>query len=137
PQDAGVHITGGNAIARSGSTATVLATYASPSVSAIIGHALRESDNFQAEQLLSVEGWSPVTSTARAAGAGGSATDGSGLSMRDRRSANDEVALLGYAHTSSAASLLQQSLPVACRSGTLKKEMCHTVAAGQVFAKTG
>lgn len=136
-KDAGVTVAGGNVVARSGSTTTVLATYKSPAVAAIIGHALRYSDNFQAEQLLAVEGWAPVSAQARAAGAGGTTTDGSGLSLRDRRSASDEVALLEYAHQSSAAALLQQSLPIACKTGTLRHEMCNTVAAGVVWAKTG
>jgi D-alanyl-D-alanine carboxypeptidase/D-alanyl-D-alanine-endopeptidase (penicillin-binding protein 4) len=103
----------------------------------IISHTLRWSDNFMAEQMLSIEGMSAVAATAGAAGASGSATDGSGLSLSDRRTAHGEVALLKAAHNGPAAAALLASLPVACSTGTLEHEMCHTSAAGKVFAKTG
>jgi D-alanyl-D-alanine carboxypeptidase/D-alanyl-D-alanine-endopeptidase (penicillin-binding protein 4) len=135
---AGVAIAGGSIVQRSGNADVVLATYTSPTLTAIIQHALRYSDNFQAEQMLSILGsQTPVNQVATAAGAGGSATDGSGLSLRDRRSARDVVALLEYAAGGSAAALLKAGLPIACQTGTLQHEMCHTVAAGKVFAKTG
>jgi D-alanyl-D-alanine carboxypeptidase len=134
---AGVHIDGGNASARSASVATVLAQHGSGTVADIVRHTLRQSDNFAAEQVLSMEGWTPINNVVAAAGSGGSATDGSGLSLRDRRSAAGEVALLEYAHTSAVAALLLRSLPVGCQSGTLKDEFCNTIGAGQVFAKTG
>jgi len=135
---AGVHVVGGNVVARSGSTATVFAQHSSATLGATVAHTLRWSDNFYAEQLLNVGGGlAPVVSAASAAGAGGSATDGSGLSLRDRRTARGEVALLHAAGRGPAAASLLASLPVACKSGTLLHEMCNTSAAGKVFAKTG
>ncbi|MDQ1724724.1 MAG: hypothetical protein QOG52_1752 [Frankiaceae bacterium] len=134
---AGVHIVGGNAAARNPAMPTVLARYSSAVMADIVRHTLRQSDNFAAEQMLSMQGWTPINDVVTAAHSGGTATDGSGLSLRDRRTAAGEVALLEYAHSSSAASLLVRALPVACRSGTLKDEFCNTVAAGAVFAKTG
>jgi D-alanyl-D-alanine carboxypeptidase/D-alanyl-D-alanine-endopeptidase (penicillin-binding protein 4) len=134
---AGVHIAGGDVIARTGNTATTLATHSSATLRTIISHTLRWSDNFMAEQMLSIEGMSAVAATAGAAGASGSATDGSGLSLSDRRTAHGEVALLKAAHNGPAAAALLASLPVACSTGTLEHEMCHTSAAGKVFAKTG
>jgi D-alanyl-D-alanine carboxypeptidase/D-alanyl-D-alanine-endopeptidase (penicillin-binding protein 4) len=134
---AGVRVSGGNAVVRGATVPTVLARHSSASLAGMIGHTLRASDNFFAEQMLNLEGMARVNAVASDAGADGSATDGSGLSLRDRRSAAGEVAQLEYAHSSSAADLLLGSLPVACRSGTLKDEMCKTVAAGKVFAKTG
>lgn len=135
---AGVRIAGASVIARVGSTTTVFAAHSSPTIASIVGSTLRWSINFNAEQLLSIQGgMSPVVATATAAGAGGSATDGSGLSLRDRRTAHGEVALLRAAHAGPAGARLTASLPVACRSGTLEHEMCGTSAAGAVFAKTG
>jgi serine-type D-Ala-D-Ala carboxypeptidase/endopeptidase (penicillin-binding protein 4) len=135
--NAGVRVVGANAAARSASVATVLAQHASGTVADVVRRTLRQSDNFAAEQMLSMQGWTPINNVVAAAGSGGTATDGSGLSLRDRRSAAGEVALLEYAHTSPAAGLLLRALPVACRSGTLKDEFCNTIGAGQVFAKTG
>jgi D-alanyl-D-alanine carboxypeptidase len=135
--NAGVRVVGANAAAGSTSVATVLAQHASGTVADVVRHTLRQSDNFAAEQMLSMQGWTPINNVVALAGSGGSATDGSGLSLRDRRSAAGEVALLEYAHTSPAAGLLLRALPVACRNGTLKDEFCNTIGAGLVFAKTG
>ena len=63
-------------------------------------------------------------------------TDGSGLSYKDRKTTRGEVALLHFADRHPALGL-RSLLPVACRSGTLKYRMCHTIAAGNVEAKTG
>lgn len=137
-KDAGVTVAGSDVLTRGVSTPVVLASYTSPTIAGIVAHTLRWSDNFAAEMLLAVNGGlSQVTTVADAAGAAGTTTDGSGLSLQDRRSGRDEVALLHYAQTTSAAWLLQHSLPIACRTGTLEKEMCDTVAAGMVYAKTG
>jgi D-alanyl-D-alanine carboxypeptidase/D-alanyl-D-alanine-endopeptidase (penicillin-binding protein 4) len=134
---AGVKIHGASAIVSSATAATQLATHSSRTIAAIIARTLRISDNFAAEQLLTIEGWPPVRDLDTQMGVGGTATDGSGLSLRDRRSAEDEVALLDYAHTSAAAQLFFSSLPVACHTGTLEHEMCKTIGNGHVFAKTG
>jgi len=134
---AGVRIVGGNTAAHSPTIATVLAQHSSATMAAIIRRTLRQSNNFFAEELLNIEGWAPVNAVIKAAGSGGTATDGSGLSLSDRRTAAGEVALLKYAHASSAANLLMQALPAACQTGTLKDEFCNTSGAGQVWAKTG
>jgi D-alanyl-D-alanine carboxypeptidase/D-alanyl-D-alanine-endopeptidase (penicillin-binding protein 4) len=134
---AGVKVVGGTATTRGASMATVLARHASTSMARVVRHTLRQSDNFAAEQMLSIQGWGPIDDVIRAAGSDGTATDGSGLSLQDRRTAAGEVALLEYAHGTSAANLLVGSLPVACQVGTLKHEFCDTIGAGKVFAKTG
>jgi D-alanyl-D-alanine carboxypeptidase/D-alanyl-D-alanine-endopeptidase (penicillin-binding protein 4) len=136
---AGVHVSGGNAVGRSATTAAhIFATHTSATLASIIGQTLRASDNFNAEQLLSIQGgMTPVSAVSRLVGASGYATDGSGLSLQDRRTAHGEVALLAAAQQSPVGPLLQASLPVACVSGTLVHEMCHTDAAGKVWAKTG
>jgi serine-type D-Ala-D-Ala carboxypeptidase/endopeptidase (penicillin-binding protein 4) len=133
----GVKIQGASAIVSSASASTQLATHSSRTIAAIVARTLRISDNFAAEQMLTVEGWSAVHALESQMGTGGTATDGSGLSLRDRRSAEDEVTLLEYAHTSAAAQMFFDSLPVMCKTGTLKDEMCKTIANGHVFAKTG
>ena len=135
--DAGVNIQGVSAVVTRASAGTQLASHSSHTIASIVGRTLRISDNFAAEQMLTLEGWSAVHSLESQMGTGGTATDGSGLSLQDRRSAEDEVTLLEYAHTSPAAQLFFDSLPIACRTGTLEDEFCHTVAAGHVFAKTG
>lgn len=134
---AGVKVVGGTVITRGVPMATVLARHSSASVAHVVRHTLRQSDNFAAEQMLSIQGWGPIYDVIKAAGSSGTATDGSGLSLRDRRSAEAEVALLDYAHGTSAANLLVGSLPIACQVGTLKHEFCDTIGAGKVFAKTG
>jgi D-alanyl-D-alanine carboxypeptidase/D-alanyl-D-alanine-endopeptidase (penicillin-binding protein 4) len=134
---AGVRIVGASAIVRSAAASTLLAQHSSGTLADIIRHTLRQSDNFAAEQMLSIQGWTPINKVSNAAGAGGTATDGSGLSLRDRRTAAGEVALLEYAHKSPADALLVRALPVGCQSGTLKDQFCDTIGAGTVFAKTG
>ena len=134
---AGVKVVGGTVIVRGASMTTVLARHSSASMAHVVRHTLRQSDNFAAEQLLSIQGWGPIDDVVKAAGSSGTATDGSGLSLKDRRSAAAEVALLDYAHGTSAANLLVGSLPVACQVGTLEHEFCDTIGAGKVFAKTG
>ena len=134
---AGVRIVGSTAVVRSSPMPTVLARHASITVADLVRRTLQQSDNFAAEQMLSMQGWTPINDVANAAHATGVATDGSGLSLRDRRTAAGEVALLEYAHSSAEAGLLLRALPVGCQSGTLKDEFCNTIGAGHVFAKTG
>lgn len=134
---AGVKVVGGTVVTRNATMSTVLGQHTSPNIARIVQRTLRQSDNFAAEQMLSIEGWTPINAAITASGSDGSATDGSGLSLSDRRSAAGEVALLEYAHTSSAADSLLASLPVACQVGTLKHEFCDTIGAHEVFAKTG
>jgi D-alanyl-D-alanine carboxypeptidase/D-alanyl-D-alanine-endopeptidase (penicillin-binding protein 4) len=134
---AGVRIVGGNTAVHNPTMSTVFAQHSSGTMAEIIRRTLRQSNNFFAEELLNIEGWAPVNDVIKAAGSGGTATDGSGLSLSDRRTAAGEVALLEYAHASSATNLWMQSLPAACQSGTLKDEFCNTSGAGHVWAKTG
>jgi serine-type D-Ala-D-Ala carboxypeptidase/endopeptidase (penicillin-binding protein 4) len=135
--NAGVRVVGGTTAARYPSMSKVLAQHASGTIADIIRRTLRQSNNFFAEQLLSIEGWTPVNNVITASGSSGTATDGSGLSLSDRRTAAGEVALLKYGHTSSAAAVLMRALPTACETGTLKDEFCNTIGAGRVWAKTG
>lgn len=136
----GIHIAGKNVIVRTSHPSVLLATHSSPTMARLVRHTLRWSDNFWAETLLNVEGGRPaVKHVATQAGVSGTtyATDGSGLSYLDRETVIGETALLRYATDSPAADAFLASLPVACRSGTLRHEFCGTVAEGKVWAKTG
>lgn len=135
---AGVGIVGGTAVARHVSMPRQFTSHSSVSMASIVATTLLYSVNFYAEQLLSIEGRSVITSTSDAAGVTNSrAVDGSGLSLDDVATTRGEVALLEYAAKSSAASLLRSSLPIACQLGTLQHDLCASSTAGKVWAKTG
>jgi len=63
--------------------------------------------------------------------------DGSGLSRADRTTARQVVRLLQRMNGQDTAPTWRASLPVAGRSGTLRKRMRATAAAGRCAAKTG
>ncbi len=65
------------------------------------------------------------------------AADGSGLSSADRVTPRSMVQLLGYAATAPWREVLEQSLPVAGRTETLRNRMKYTPAMGNLRAKTG
>ena len=65
------------------------------------------------------------------------AADGSGLSTADRVTPRAMVQLLGYAAKAPWHDVLQQSLPVAGRTETLRRRMKYTPAMGNLHAKTG
>ena len=65
------------------------------------------------------------------------AADGSGLSTADRVTPRAMVQLLGYASRAPWHDVLEQSLPVAGRTETLRRRMKYTPAMGNLHAKTG
>ncbi len=65
------------------------------------------------------------------------AADGSGLSTADRVTPRAMVQLLGYAAKAPWHDVLEQSLPVAGRTETLRRRMRYTPATGNLIAKTG
>jgi len=65
------------------------------------------------------------------------AADGSGLSTLDRVTPRSMVQLLGYGISAPWGQVLQQSLPVAGRTETLRGRMRGTAAQGNLRAKTG
>jgi D-alanyl-D-alanine carboxypeptidase len=137
---AGVTILGSDDVRRHVGASNVFASHSSALLSGIVRDTLVFSENFYAEQLLTIEGGrAAVDRVASDAGVSRPSytTDGSGLSYSDVQSSGGEVSLLDYAAASSAAALLHGSLPVACRTGTLEHLLCGSRAAGQVFAKTG
>jgi D-alanyl-D-alanine carboxypeptidase/D-alanyl-D-alanine-endopeptidase (penicillin-binding protein 4) len=65
------------------------------------------------------------------------AADGSGLSTLDRVTARAMVKLLGYVRKAPWGAVVEQSLPVAGETETLKHRMRETAAMGNLHAKTG
>jgi D-alanyl-D-alanine carboxypeptidase/D-alanyl-D-alanine-endopeptidase (penicillin-binding protein 4) len=146
----GVKITGRSGAASTPAGATPLAGVQSPTIAQLMGLMLPPSDNFFAETLLKDLG-------ARFGGAGTTAAgaavvsqtvagvfglhprvvDGSGLSPVDETSPLQVGALLVALAASPTGSVLRDSLAVAGRSGTLKRRMRHTGAAGRCQGKTG
>jgi D-alanyl-D-alanine carboxypeptidase/D-alanyl-D-alanine-endopeptidase (penicillin-binding protein 4) len=108
------------------------------------------SENFYAEMLLKALGARFGTGGTTAAGIAvvraelarfqvrPQMADGSGLSRADRTSARHVVRLLRAMDAEpEAAPAWRASLPVAGRSGTLRKRLRRTAAAGRCAAKTG
>jgi D-alanyl-D-alanine carboxypeptidase/D-alanyl-D-alanine-endopeptidase (penicillin-binding protein 4) len=130
--------------------AVPLASVQSPTIAELTALMLPPSDNFFAETLLKDLG-------ARFAGAGSTSSgaavvsqtlagllgirprviDGSGLSPANRTSPYDVVNLLVRLAPSPIGPLLRESLAVAGRTGTLRKRMRGTGAAGRCRGKTG
>ena len=133
--------------------ATRLTSIASPTLDRIIAQMNGESNNHFAELLF--------RSAARTAGVAGSAenantmlrrflyekadvpptmvfaADGSGLSTLDRVTPRAMVQLLGYVRRATWGPVLEQSLPVAGETETLRHRMRSTPAMGNLHAKTG
>jgi D-alanyl-D-alanine carboxypeptidase/D-alanyl-D-alanine-endopeptidase (penicillin-binding protein 4) len=146
----GVTIQGRSGPASTPIGATPLARVQSPTLAQLMGLMLPPSDNFFAETLLKDLG-------ARFAGAGttpaGAAVvsqtisglfgvhprvvDGSGLSPADETSPLQVTDLLVQLAGTPAGSVLRESLAVTGRSGTLKRRMRNTGAAGRCRGKTG
>ncbi len=130
--------------------ATPLAAVRSPALSELVERTNRPSDNYYAETLIKVlgarlEGTGTTSAGARAVrgamrdvGLSPRVADGSGLSRSNRTSPRQVVALLRrLADDPVNGPLLEASLPLAGRTGTLTGRMRGTAAAGNCRAKTG
>ena len=107
------------------------------------------SDNFGAEMLIKLlgarfagrgstaGGAQVVTEAMRELGVSARVTDGSGLSRANRTTATEVVTLLLEMDAGIDAAAFSASLAVAGRSGTLRRRMLGTPAAGRCRAKTG
>jgi D-alanyl-D-alanine carboxypeptidase/D-alanyl-D-alanine-endopeptidase (penicillin-binding protein 4) len=127
-----------------------LATVGSPRVAKLIEETNVPSNNFFAEMLLKRlgaaggkkgtrrRGGNKVEAFARSVGTDVNAADGSGLSRRNKASAEEVGKLLvAMAEPGSSARAFRGSLPVAGREGTLADRMEGTAAEGNCQAKTG
>ena len=126
-----------------------LATLASPAVGSLIAQTNVPSENFYAEMLAkalgarfgaggsTAAGLAVARAQLAAFGVHPRMVDGSGLSRADRTTARQVVRLLQRMNGQDTAPTWRASLPVAGRSGTLRKRMRATAAAGRCAAKTG
>lgn len=124
-----------------------LSTVTSRPLSELATVTLRDSVNTWAEMLLkdvgaadgngsTAHGLAVVRSTVAAVGADlGVAYDGSGLSLSDRKSAQQELGIVRGLAGTSIGPVLLSALPVSCTSGTLQNRLCNLT--GRVRAKTG
>lgn len=140
----GVTVRGGLHVGRPSLPTRTLSSVSSAPLSTLATTTLQDSVNTWAEMLLKAVGASDgdgstahglavVRSTVAAAGGDlGVAYDGSGLSLKDLKTARQELSTVrGLAPVPS----LLSALPVSCTSGTLKKRLCSLT--GRVHAKTG
>jgi D-alanyl-D-alanine carboxypeptidase/D-alanyl-D-alanine-endopeptidase (penicillin-binding protein 4) len=126
-----------------------LAMVSSPSIGALIADTNIPSENFYAEMLVkalgatfgqggtTADGLGVVREQMASFGIHPRLVDGSGLSREDRTTARQVVRLLTRMDAQDVAHSWRASLPVAGVSGTLRKRMRGTAAAGQCAAKTG
>jgi D-alanyl-D-alanine carboxypeptidase/D-alanyl-D-alanine-endopeptidase (penicillin-binding protein 4) len=146
----GVKIQGRSGAAPTPAGAVALAQVQSPTIAQLTGLMLPPSDNFFAETLLKDlgarfggAGTTPAgagvvsQSVAGLFGAHPRIVDGSGLSPADQTSPLQVGELLVALASNPIGSVLRESLAVAGRSGTLKRRMRHTGAAGRCQGKTG
>jgi D-alanyl-D-alanine carboxypeptidase/D-alanyl-D-alanine-endopeptidase (penicillin-binding protein 4) len=126
-----------------------LATVSSPAMRDLIAATNIPSENFYAEMLVKALGarfgadgsTGAGLAVVRAAlgdfGVHPRLTDGSGLSEADQTTARELVRLLVRMDALETATTWRASLPMAGRTGTLRKRMRTTAAAGRCAAKTG
>jgi D-alanyl-D-alanine carboxypeptidase/D-alanyl-D-alanine-endopeptidase (penicillin-binding protein 4) len=126
-----------------------LASVHSPTIRALVRHTNQVSDNYYAETLLkglgarfsqsgsTVAGAAVVTRVQGSFGVTGNVLDGSGLSRGDALSPSAVGHLLTAAQDEPWFESFYRSLPLAGRTGTLRKRMRGTPAQGRCRAKTG
>lgn len=129
--------------------AVALARVESPTIARIAQLVNRPSDNFMAEMLLKALGARDDRAGSTAAGAAvvraqlgrlavpWQVVDGSGLARSNRVSPQATVRLLQLMEDGVVGEEFVESLPVAGRSGTLRRRMRGTAAQGRCRAKTG
>jgi D-alanyl-D-alanine carboxypeptidase/D-alanyl-D-alanine-endopeptidase (penicillin-binding protein 4) len=144
---AGVMATTGATVAQA--EAVPLATVPSPTMGALVAATNLPSENFYAEMLAKALGAHFGADGSTAAGLAVARADlatfgihpklidGSGLSRSDRTTPRQVVRLLQRMDGQDSVATWTASLPVAGRSGTLRKRMRGTAAAGRCQGKTG
>ncbi|MBI5104032.1 MAG: D-alanyl-D-alanine carboxypeptidase/D-alanyl-D-alanine-endopeptidase [Solirubrobacterales bacterium] len=129
--------------------AVQLAAVESPPMRTLVAETNVPSENFYAEMLVkalgarygtggsTAGGLAVVRSELAAFGVHPRLVDGSGLSRANRTTARQVVRLLERMDGQEIAAAWRGSLPVAGRTGTIRKRMRRTAAAGRCAAKTG
>jgi D-alanyl-D-alanine carboxypeptidase/D-alanyl-D-alanine-endopeptidase (penicillin-binding protein 4) len=143
-------VLGRTAVGRASADVAPVAAIRSPTIARLARAVNVPSDNFAAEVLLkdlgaafgrsgsTGQGAAVVRRTVGALGAPpGRIADGSGLSRANRVSARQVVELIAAMRSSPQRREFEASLAVAGRSGTLRRRMRGTSAAGNCRAKTG
>ena len=149
----GVNVDGQVRVGRAPFDAIAIATFDSPPLQKIVTQMNGESNNHFAELLFRDAASSVGTpgsaenanillrrflyEKADVAPTSVFAADGSGLSTLDRVTPRAMVQLLGYARKAPWGPVLEQSLPVAGETETLRHRMRFTPAMGNLHAKTG
>jgi D-alanyl-D-alanine carboxypeptidase/D-alanyl-D-alanine-endopeptidase (penicillin-binding protein 4) len=134
---------------RAPGSAQSIATARSAPIASLVRHTNQTSDNYYAEMLVkglgarlggfgsTVAGTAVIKRFLSALGVSANVLDGSGLSRGDAVSPEAVVRLLRAARKKPWFDAFYRSLPLAGRSGTLRKRMRGTSAAGRCRAKTG
>jgi serine-type D-Ala-D-Ala carboxypeptidase/endopeptidase (penicillin-binding protein 4) len=145
----GVRVTGRSGAGVTPPDAVGLAAADSPPMSDLVRRTNVPSDNFVAEMLLKALGARFGGGGSTSAGAGvvreqlarfgvhPRIADGSGLSRSNRTTPRQVVRLLDRMHGQGVAGAFEGSLPVAGRTGTLRRRMRATAAQDRCRAKTG
>jgi D-alanyl-D-alanine carboxypeptidase/D-alanyl-D-alanine-endopeptidase (penicillin-binding protein 4) len=150
---AGIAVLGPVSVGELTIDAITVATVSSPPLSALIQFMDQQSDNFTAEMLLKQLGLVQSERGTTVAGAqtvmrllgadgipleGVRFVDGSGLSLQDRLTAEALVAILSALYEDpTLRPILMRSLPIAGKTGTLRRRMNAAPLRGNVLAKTG
>ncbi|TMM02569.1 MAG: D-alanyl-D-alanine carboxypeptidase/D-alanyl-D-alanine-endopeptidase [Actinobacteria bacterium] len=144
-----VRVAGRTGVEAAPAGARTLATISSPPMRQLVALTNVPSDNLYAESLLKALGARFGAGGTTAAGAAVVSAqlasfglyprvfDGSGLARADRTTPRQVVGLLERMDRTQVATVFRRSLPVPGRSGTLRKRMRGTPAAGRCAAKTG
>src|SRR3954471_4588536 len=144
-----VSVAGRTTVARTPASAHVVASIASPPVASLIAQTNLPSDNLYAETLLkdlgarfgaggtTTAGAAVVRAQLAAFGVHPRIADGSGLARANRTTPRQGARLLERMDGQPIADAFKASLPVAGRTGTLRKRMRGTAAAARCTAKTG
>jgi D-alanyl-D-alanine carboxypeptidase/D-alanyl-D-alanine-endopeptidase (penicillin-binding protein 4) len=145
----GVRVDGRSGARIAPAEASELAAVASPPMAELIRLTNVPSNNFDAEMLLkglgasyglagsTTAGGVVVRAQLATFGIGAQVVDGSGLSRANRTSPQQVVTLLQRMHREEVGPQFEASLPVAGRTGTLRKRMRGTTAQDRCRAKTG
>jgi D-alanyl-D-alanine carboxypeptidase/D-alanyl-D-alanine-endopeptidase (penicillin-binding protein 4) len=145
----GVEVERGGRPGETPETSPSIASVHSPTLAALVRHTNQVSDNYFAETLLkglgarfarggtTLAGAAVVKSFENQLGLNSSVLDGSGLSRGDGVSPRTVGRLLLAVDDKPWFGSLYRSLPLAGRSGTLRKRMRGTSASGRCRAKTG
>jgi serine-type D-Ala-D-Ala carboxypeptidase/endopeptidase (penicillin-binding protein 4) len=145
----GVEVARKGRAGRAPESATPVASVGSPTLAELIRHTNKVSDNYFAETLLkglgarfagsgtTLAGTAVVRGFERKVGISSNVLDGSGLSRADSVSPSAVGRLLLAVEDKPWFGSLYRSLPLAGRTGTLRKRMRGTAARGRCRAKTG